>query len=42
MDRKLYSSPGSTVYVREDPHKKSVFFSSRTTKGVGRGNPPDH
>ena len=29
------------VKVREDTHKKN-FFSGRTTKGVGRGNPPDH
>ena len=28
--------------VREDTHKKSVFFSGRTTKGVGKVNPPDH
>ena len=27
-------------FVREDTHKKS--FSGRTTKGVGRVNPPDH
>ena len=25
--------------VREDTHKKSVFFSGRTTKGVGRVSP---
>ena len=30
------------ICVREDTHKKSVFFSGRTTKGVGRGNPRDH
>ena len=29
--------------VREDTHKKSFFFSGRTTKGVGRlTQPPDH
>ena len=29
--------------VREDTHKKNVFFSGRTTKRVGGGgNPPDH
>jgi hypothetical protein len=32
----------NTIAIREDTHKKSVFFSGRTTKGVGRGNPPDH
>ena len=26
--------------IREDTHKKSIFFSGRTTKGVGRVNPP--
>ena len=26
--------------IQEDTHKKSVIFSGRTTKGVGRGNPP--
>jgi len=26
--------------IREDTQKKSSFFSVRTTKGVGRGNPP--
>ena len=30
------------VSVREDTHKKKFFFSSRTTKGIWRGNPPDH
>ena len=30
------------VYLREDTHKKSCFFSGRATKGVGRVNPPDH
>ena len=29
------------VFLREDT-QKSVFFSGRTTKGVGRVNPPDH
>ena len=33
---------GKIAYLREDTHKKSVFFSCRSTKGVGRGNPPDH
>ena len=28
--------------LREDTHKKVFFFSDRTTKGVGRVNPPDH
>ena len=28
--------------IMEDTHKKSIFFSGRTTKGVGRVNPPDH
>ena len=28
--------------LREDTHKKGVFFSGRTTKGVGRVKPPDH
>ena len=28
--------------LREDTHKKGVFFSGRATKGVGRVNPPDH
>ena len=28
--------------LREDPHKKSVFFSGLTSKGVERVNPPDH
>ena len=32
----------SDCLVREDTHKKSVFFSGRTTKGIGRVNPPDH
>ena len=32
----------STQYVREDTHKKSGFFSGRTTKGGEGGNPPDH
>ena len=27
---------------KSDTHKKSVFFSGRTTKGVGRVNPPNH
>ena len=27
-------------HFREDTHKKNVFFSGRTTTGVGRGNPP--
>ena len=26
--------------LREDTHKKSVFFSGRTPKGVERFNPP--
>ena len=30
------------VKLREDTHKKSVFFSRRTTKGVGRLNLPGH
>ena len=30
------------IMVREDTHKKSDFLSGRTTKGVGRVNPPDH
>ena len=29
-------------FIREDTHKKSIFFSGRTTKGEGRVNPPDH
>ena len=29
-----------TDLLREDTHKKSFFFSGRTTKIVGRGNPP--
>ena len=32
----------ASMSIREDTHKKNVFFSGRTTKGVGRGNPPDH
>ena len=33
----------SVDYVfKEDAHKKSVFFSGTTTKGVGRVNPTDH
>ena len=28
--------------LREDTHKKVVFFCGRITKGVGRVNPPDH
>ena len=28
--------------VREDTQKKSVFFSGRASKGVGRVNPTDH
>ena len=28
--------------LREDTHKKVFFFSGRTTKGVGRVNPPVH
>ena len=28
--------------IREDTHKKSIFFSVRTTKGVGMVNAPDH
>ena len=28
--------------AREDNIKKVFFFSGRTTKGVGRVNPPDH
>ena len=28
--------------IREDTHKKKCFYSGRTDKGVGRGNPPDH
>ena len=43
--------PGSTLQssvinslwlLREDTHKKVCFFSDRTTKDVGRVNPPDH
>ena len=34
--------PGGKASIREDTHKKSVFFSGRTTKGLGRINPPDH
>ena len=38
--------PTSPLYgftlLREDTHKKKVFFSCRTTKGVGRVNLPDH
>ena len=30
------------IILREDKHKKKFFFSGRTTKGVGRVNPPDH
>ena len=28
--------------LREDTHKKVVFFSGRTTKRGEGGNPPDH
>ena len=28
--------------LMEDTHKKKIFFSGRTIKGVGRGNHPDH
>ena len=28
-------------WLREDTHKKKGIFSGRTTKGVGRINPPD-
>ena len=31
-----------TALIREDTHKKSVFFSGRTTKRGEGGNPPDH
>ena len=31
-----------SLFLREDTYKKKVFFSGRTTKGVGRVNPPDH
>ena len=34
------TATGYTTTVREDT--QSVFFSGRTTKGVGRVNPPDH
>ena len=30
----------SLASLREDTHKKSVFFSGRTTKGVGGGVTP--
>ena len=45
--RSMYSEPfsRSTFYlfiIGKTHLKKSVFFSGRTTKGVGRVNPPDH
>ena len=42
---KMKETKNMTIFaytVREDTHKKSVYFSGRTTKGVGRGNTLDH
>ena len=36
-----YDNTPRYEYIGE-PSKKSVFFSGRTTKGVGRVNHPDH
>ena len=33
-------SKNAIAPVREDTHNKGVFFSGRTTNGVGRVNPP--
>ena len=39
--KKYFSIVQPLRSIREDTDKKS-FFSGRTTKGVGRVNPPDH
>ena len=39
---RIFSPSGNVRAVREDTHKKSGFFSGRTTKRGEGGNPPDH
>ena len=38
----LNSKVEAVSYVLGKTHIKKVFFCGWTTKGVGRGNPPDH